>query len=204
MITVKKLLPEIGYGSNCYILSSADSLAVVDPSISFESAERLYYIPKGAVKYILLTHAHFDHILEVDSWVKATGATVCISQYDKYALSDPAQNCYSLFLGKSGGYFGEVQTLSDNDRLLLGQDEIDVIHLPGHTHGCVAYKFGDDMIVGDTVFAFGYGRCDLPGGDFDSLRASLEKIFSYPEEVRIHPGHGESSTVGAVKKNFNL
>ncbi len=204
MMDIKTLLPKIGYASNSYLISSANQYAVIDPSIPYEEICETAYIPAGALKYILVTHAHFDHILEIDSWVNATGATVIVSESDRAALSDSYRNCYSLFLNEDKGYFGEARSVNENDMLMLGDEFIEIISLPGHTPGCIAFKIGDDMFVGDTVFAFGYGRYDLPGGDFDSLKSSIKKLMSYSDEVRVYSGHGESSTIGSIKKNFGF
>ena len=204
MLTVELVTGDDGYASNCYLLRSGDALAVVDPSVSYYEVEKKAYIPSGAVKYILVTHAHFDHILEIDSWVKETGATVIVSLYDKFALSDPQRNCYSLFLSSDGGYFGEVSTVDEGDAIPLGDDVIEVMALPGHTPGCVAYKCGNNLLVGDTLFAFGFGRYDLPGGDFASLKASLRRLLALPSETVIYPGHGEISEIGKVRKNFSM
>lgn len=204
MMTVRLITGGEGYAANCYLLSSANQFAVVDPSVSYAEAANSVYIPSGALKYIFITHAHFDHILEIDSWVKETGATVIVSVYDKSALSNPALNCYSLFLGSQSGYFGNVTTVNEGDALLLGDDVIEVMSLPGHTPGCVAYKCGNDILVGDTLFAFGFGRYDLPGGDFESLKASLKRLLSLNEETVIYPGHGEMSNIGKIRKNFRI
>ena len=200
MITISLYEPTIGYGSNTYLLNSDNSYAVVDPSISFEDFSRRTYIPSGALKYVILTHGHFDHIMEIDSWVKATGASVLVGEADRFMLRDPAQNCYSLFLGTSDGYFGEVKALSDGDVIRLGEDDIEVISLPGHTPGCIALVFDENMVVGDTVFASGYGRYDLPGGDLESLRYSIKRVLSYPDHFKVFPGHGPSSDIKSIKR----
>jgi glyoxylase-like metal-dependent hydrolase (beta-lactamase superfamily II) len=203
MLSIELITGGEGIASNCYLLRSADALAVVDPSVSYYDAVKKAYIPQGALKYIFVTHAHFDHILEIDSWVKETGATVIVSKYDKSAMSDPHLNCYSFFLSSDGGYFGEVSTVDEGDTIALGEDVIEVLSFPGHTPGCVAYKCGNDLLVGDTLFAFGFGRYDLPGGDFESLKASLKRLLSMPPETVIYPGHGETSDIGRVRKNFS-
>ena len=204
MIEVSTCESSLGYGSNCYLISSGDSLAVVDPSVSFEDVSRKRFIKPGNVKYIIVTHAHFDHILEINSWVKATGARVLVGEADRCALSDPVRNCYSMFLRSSDGYFGDSTPLSDNSVVTLGDDLIKIISLPGHTPGGIALYFNDTLIVGDTVFASGFGRYDLPGGDFDALKGSIKRVLSYPDTTFVLPGHGDGASIGTIKKHFSF
>ena len=103
MIQVSLLSSSVGYASNCYLISSGENYTVVDPSVSYEEASHQRFIKPSLVKYIILTHAHFDHFLEIDSWVNATGAKVLVGEADRCALSDPVRNCYSMFLGKNAG-----------------------------------------------------------------------------------------------------
>lgn len=204
MLTIQLLTSGVGYASNCYLIRSGGAFAVVDPSVSYSDASRVAYIPKGSLKYIFVTHAHFDHILEIDSWVKETGATVIVSIHDKSAMSNPSLNCYSLFMGSQAGYFGELSTVDEGDTIALGDDIIEVLALPGHTPGCVAYKCADEIIVGDTLFAFGFGRYDLPGGDFESLKYSLKRLLALPGKTVIYPGHGDTAKISDVRKNFSF
>ena len=204
MIEVSLLRPTVGYASNCYLISSGENYAVVDPSVSYEEASRQRYIKPSLVKYIIVTHAHFDHFLEIDSWVNATGAKVLVGEADRCALSDPVRNCYSMFLGTKGGYFGESMPLSDNSHIPLGDDFIKVISLPGHTPGGIGLYFNDTLIVGDTVFAAGFGRYDLPGGDFDALKGSIKRVFSYPRDTLILPGHGVGAQISIINKHFPI
>ena len=196
MLDIRNLRPTEPYGSNCYLLSSSGEFAVVDPSADYEEALKKYPEIAGRVKYVLLTHAHFDHILAIDSWAKNCEA-VCIGADDASFLPDPSKNCYLGFLGVYDGYSGECQKLSDGDILKLGDVDISVIACPGHTPGGVSYKIGDDIFCGDTVFAEGgYGRCDLPGGDIDVLEKTLIKLISHlPNESVFYPGHGKSTTL---------
>ena len=204
MIEASLLRSRVGYASNCYLLSSGENYAVVDPSVSFDEASRQRFIKPQTVKYIIVTHAHFDHILEIDSWVKATCAKVLVGEADRCALSDSVRNCYSTFLGSRGGYFGESIPLSDNSNIPLGEDFINVISLPGHTPGGIGLYFNDTLIVGDTVFVGGFGRYDLPGGDFDALKGSIKRVLSYPRDTFILPGHGEGAKISIINKHFPI
>lgn len=189
------------FASNTYMLHSCGECAIVDPSVPYSDA----YL-QGKLKYILLTHAHFDHMLDIDSWVDATRASVIVSEYDKPALSDPYRNAYFLFTGKEGGYFGDCQTVKDNDYLILGDERILVLSLPGHTPGSVGYYVDNTLFAGDTVFAGGgYGRCDLPGGDYDALVSSINRIFALDSNTTLLCGHGESTSLAdyrSLYRNF--
>ena len=198
MFDVTLLTPTHGFSSNSYLLHSREECAVVDPSSPYSTSY-------GAVKYVLLTHAHFDHMLEIDSWVNSTGATVIVSRYDSAALRDSAKNCYKSFYGIDGGYFGPYMTVDDGDKLTLGDETIEVISVPGHTPGSVIYSIGDTAFVGDLVFAGGgYGRFDLPGGDYIALMDSIHRVLEFDDSVMLLCGHNEATTVSEYKRFYNI
>jgi len=159
---------------------------------------------RGAdLKYIILTHAHFDHIFEIDSWASSTHATVLVGAGDAEMLSDSSLNCYRTFLGKDFGYFGQYVAVTESDSFSLGDNRIEFIETPGHTPGGISITVSDRVFVGDTVFADGgFGRCDLPGGDFYKLKKSIKKLISLPDGTRVYCGHGRETTVKEIKNNF--
>ena len=193
---IYSLSPIEPYGSNCYLLSSFGEFAVVDPSANYEDAVRLYPEIEGRVKYVLLTHAHFDHILAINTWADKC-ESVIVGKGDGESLSDAYRNCYLGFLGVRDGYNGTYKEISDGDIIRLGNEDIHVIACPGHTQGGVSYKTGDSVFCGDTAFAGGgYGRCDLPGGDIDVLEKTLIKLITtLPSETVFYPGHGDTTTL---------
>ena len=179
------------FASNTYIISCNGECAVIDPSTPYD--KELY---EGNLKYILLTHGHFDHMLDIDSWVNATDAVVVVSVDEQLMLSNPTLNCYKLFNGSDKGYFGKFMTVEYSDTLPLGDKEIKVISTPGHTKGSVIYLLDDSCFVGDTVFAGGgYGRFDLPTGNAMELRESIKLVTDLPKNTVLYPGHGASTTV---------
>ena len=198
MPSIRLLKPFHQFQSNTYIISSAGKCAIIDPSVPFDNA----YLD-GELEYILLTHAHFDHILDIDSWVQGTGARVVISEYEVDALSDPVRNCYKFFNGSDSGYFGKAYGLSDGEKIILGDIEITLMNTPGHTVGSSVYLIDGAAFVGDCVFAGGsYGRTDLPTGDFRALKDSINKIVSLPEDTLLYPGHGPNTTVKQYKQDI--
>jgi glyoxylase-like metal-dependent hydrolase (beta-lactamase superfamily II) len=143
------------------------------------------------LRYVLLTHAHFDHILEIDSWVSNTGAEVIIGINDAASLKDPVKNCYKLFFNENTAYTGKCTPIKEENFLSLGDDKIGIFEVPGHTPGSLIYKIGSDAFVGDLVFAGGgFGRYDLPGGNFTKLKESIKKLKTLENGTRLYPGHG--------------
>ncbi len=203
MIKVKCLHPKVPYGANCYILSSGNEYAVVDPSVSYKEALKSCDVSNMSLKYIIVTHAHFDHILEIDTWAK-NGAPVAISAEDAPALNDSYKNCYSIFLGVDKVYCGEVMTLFNGQKLNLGDDVMEVISAPGHTLGGIVLSANGSMISGDTIFARGYGRYDLPGGDPISLLKTIKSLIAFPDDTVVYPGHGDQETIGEIRKYLNM
>lgn len=201
MVEIIQLPHSISYASNTYLLCSGNECAIVDPSVPYSAG----LLRGNRLRYIILTHGHFDHFLEIDSWVTATGAAVLVSDYDKNALCDPFRNCYRMFLGVEAGYFGECTALRVDDSILIGDEYLRILECPGHTPGSLTILADGAALVGDTVFAGGaYGRYDLPGGDVESLAASIKKICNLPEDTIVYPGHGEITTIKEIKKHFRL
>lgn len=200
MISITLLDPVHNFSANTYLISSGGEYAVIDPAVPYSAS-----LIDGKLRYVLLTHAHFDHILDIDSWACVPGVEVIASRYDSDALRDPYRNCYAMFFGRHDGYFGGVRTVDDGDALPLGDDYIDVISVPGHTPGSVIYKVSDTAFVGDLAFAGGgFGRTDLPGGDHSALIASLNLLMDMTTNTVIYPGHGEETTVREFKNDYRI
>ena len=120
MLKICKPSPVHKFSSNTYILSSCGDVAVVDPSVPYDSS-----LVDGKLKYILLTHSHFDHILDIDSWVEA-GGEVIISEAELDFLPDPMKNCYGLFFAEDKGYHGKATGVREGEVLILGDEKITV------------------------------------------------------------------------------
>jgi len=194
MLKIYTYAPKNYFGSNCYLICSGEEYAVIDPSVDYNIVVSEHPEIEGKVKHILLTHGHFDHILNIKSWTDKCDS-VLVGEADGPMLSNPKTNCYLGFLGIEDGYYGEYSTVKDGDIIKLGTEAIEVISCPGHTPGGVSYLCKDSVFVGDTLFERGgYGRTDLPGGDIEMLEKSLLKLFGRMVTGRFYPGHGNSAT----------
>ncbi len=187
---IYKFTPSKYFGSNTYILASGKEAAVIDPSVSFREAEKLLTDNGLTLKYIIITHAHFDHMLFIDEWVADTSAEVVVGKQDAKALSDSYYNCYSLFFGENKGYFGKYRIVLDGDVLKLSDTELCFIHTPGHTMGSVTIITDEALFVGDLCFPDGsVGRTDLPGGSYAELCNSVKRVEKLSENRKIYSGH---------------
>lgn len=200
------ILNGISYAANTYVIISGEEAAVVDPSVDVNSI--LSAIGNAKLRYILLTHGHFDHILKLDSLRCETRAEVCIHRADGKMLADPSLNA-SEFFGMDFAALAPDRLLDDGDEIQLGRETIKVISTPGHTPGSVCYDCGNELICGDTLFSSGYGRYDLPGGDPKALFASLSMLAERQDNPLMHPGHGAScnlvqADIIAAIRNNNL
>jgi len=156
------------------------------------------------VKYILLTHGHFDHVLGINRMKEALGAKVYVHKGDKEQVVN-TRDVMTMFGLPTDGVVNPVidGTLDDAGMMTLGNQEIKIIETPGHTPGGVCYLIGEDLFSGDTLFRGTIGRTDLPQGSFQQIKHSvLDVLFSLDDSIKVHPGHGESSTI-AYEKKFN-
>jgi len=198
MLKIQLLDSPHPFAANTYLIELDGDVAVIDPTVPYNSQAH-----GKTIKYILLTHAHFDHILEIASWAKNTDATVIATEECAAALPDPMRNCYKLYNGTDNGYFGSVQSVSDGENIPFGNQCIKVIKTPGHTAGSAIFIIDGATFVGDTVFEHGgYGRFDLPTGSLVMLRDSISKVMQLDEQTVLYPGHGGSTTVRQYKKDF--
>ncbi len=145
------------------------------------------------LKYILLTHAHFDHMLACEKLREETKAPLCVHEADADAVTEP-RHSYLILAGILKGFKPADIRLKEVDVLTLGTGKFEVIHTPGHTKGSCCYTYSNDVFCGDTVFDSGYGRTDLYGGDERAMADSLDKIHRLFDGSgkRFHPGHGNS------------
>jgi glyoxylase-like metal-dependent hydrolase (beta-lactamase superfamily II) len=179
---------------------------IVDPGD--EVAGLLEYAKRQAlaIRYILLTHAHVDHITGVAAAKRALGVDIYLHRDDLF-LYDAALQQGAMF-----GVPVEVpppvdQFYTPGQVIAVGEVEVRPHHTPGHCPGgvCLQVTARDhehqELFVGDTLFAGSIGRTDLPGGDYATLIASIRTVlFAFGDDARVHPGHGPSTTIGAERR----
>lgn len=147
------------------------------------------------VKYILLTHGHFDHILGVNKMKKQLKTKVGIHKADNILLEHTPQMCEMFGYPPAEAQIADFFLDEDSD-LSVGQYKIKVLHTPGHTEGGVSYLIDNKVFCGDTMFKGSYGRTDLPGGSFQQIKKSLKDVLLKlnPNTV-VFPGHGDYSSI---------
>lgn len=192
---IKNLFPG-GFASNCYLAVVGSDAVLVDctapPGSILDTLKEL----GATLRAILLTHGHFDHMLTVAEVKAKTGAAVYLARKDGDLPSDGEKNAFALFFGFEKAYPEPDVLVDPGDELSFGELTLKVLGTPGHTRGSVTYLLGDVAFTGDTLFADGYGRCDLYGGDPRALSESLHTLAALPPHTVIYPGHGDSSTLG--------
>lgn len=193
-------MPEKGFCANCWVIESDGEYAIVDPGVMTDELKQIALENGNKIKYILLTHGHFDHVLGVAQLKQLCGAKTVIHPLDKDGLSDPSVSL-SIMFGVSQSPTSADILVDEGDMLTLGSEKISVIHTPGHTSGGVCYIIGDKMFCGDTLFRDSIGRTDLPSGDYDTLMQSVERICALGE-YELYTGHGDVTTLERERK-FN-
>ena len=195
-----------GYGANCWVLIDEESgeFALIDPSCAGEAFSDFIEkrgLKKENLKYILLTHGHFDHITGADEIRDISGAPLAIHEADADFLTTD-KNAYKYFFREDLIMRPAEIILHDGDILKLGEIEIRVVSTPGHTEGSVCFFVGDNIYTGDTLFDRSIGRTDLVGGNQAKLEDSLRGLIALERDYNIYPGHGSVSTISKQIK-FN-
>lgn len=197
------------FGENLYIVwdeASRDAV-VVDPGM-MRQAERdmVTNFIKGQelnVKHILLTHLHLDHVTSARWLADYTHADVCGSIFDAELGRELPEQVAQFHLKVEVEPLTLDRHLADGDTIPLGNEVIQVMHVPGHSPGGLAYYLPQSSLLfsGDTIFNGSVGRTDLMGGDMAQLITSIrEKILPLPDETVIASGHGSTTTVADEKR----
>lgn len=152
------------------------------------------------LKYILLTHGHFDHIMGVPKIKQEFGAKVYLHKDDKELVDNSDE--FMISVGMQPFEHPEIDKyIDENEEIYLGKNKIRIIHLPGHTQGGVGYLVDGMLFAGDSIFLESVGRTDLPGGKHKQLIESIKnKIFSLDGDTILYVGHGTNTTVEHEKK----
>lgn len=156
---------------NCYVLINDNECLIVDPGADFPKIKEA--IGDNKILGVLITHSHFDHI-----------------------------GALRNFLTKRSIKIFKRSNLEEKE-YAIGSFKFKCIHTPGHSKDSVTFYFEDEkiMFIGDFIFKDSIGRVDLPGGDSKEMKASIEKILQYDNDIVIYPGHYEETTLGEEKEN---
>jgi len=193
------VLPLGTMSTNCLVIKDeATGIgAVVDPG-GEDCADKILarLAAEGVMlKYILLTHAHFDHMLSLRELRSRTGAPLAIHKYDAESILHPNLTYMEQFAGITEGEDPAEILLEDGDVIELGETKLTVMHLPGHTEGAVCFKACDIILTGDVLFRGSIGRCDLHGGDEMVMMDSLRRLCALEGDYKLYPGHGSTTTL---------
>lgn len=176
------------FASNVYLVWENISRQgiVIDAGGAVRAVSKFVTSENLKIRYIILTHRHWDHTLCAGKFKKRTGARILIGMGDK-----PKGNPF-----REGG-----NRLYEGDEIEVGNLKMRVMETPGHTPGSISLVLSDAVFTGDTLFAEGVGRTDLKGGSLEQLMGSLKKLTSLDDSTRIYPGHGPVSSIGKEKKS---
>jgi glyoxylase-like metal-dependent hydrolase (beta-lactamase superfamily II) len=181
--------------------------AVVDPGMYSKEEEKVFddFVVQNnlKLKYLINTHCHIDHILGCRYIVSKYGVGYYAPEKDLILLKNSSTQAEMFGLNMEDPPLPD-KLISEESELTLGDTKLKFLFTPGHTPGefCIYIEDEKICITGDVLFKEGIGRTDLWGGDYNTLINSIEtKLFSLPDDVKIYPGHGESSTIGHEKQN---
>jgi len=189
---------------NCFIVvdEKTKETMIID---SGDEPDRIIEIIKEnncRVKYIVCTHAHFDHVGAITDIKKETGAKIVVHK-DEREIYEGARD-QAAFWGYELEPLPEPDVfVAEGDKLQIGDLKFEILHTPGHSPGGISLycESEKNVFTGDTLFAGSVGRTDFHGGDMNKLKKSFVRLMALPEDTKVYPGHGPSSSIGDEKKN---
>lgn len=189
--------------ANCYIVEADNAAVIIDPGYLERQISQYIAENPNKIKFILLTHRHFDHLNAANAVKKMTGAKIVIHELDEGGLYSDL-----LSLGNmAGGFYGKADPDSHADIYVDEGDTVTatdmvfkVLYTPGHSEGGVCYLCENMLFSGDTLFKGSIGRTDFPSSNNAEMRASLDRLCTLPDDVLVYPGHGPSTTIGHEKQ----
>lgn len=191
-----KLLRVGPIGTNCYILEDDQTnlAAVIDPGDEPELIQEALEKEGVEVRYLLLTHGHYDHTTAVPALHRV------YPQADIYIHQADANGAGST-LFPLAGEVDDLKLYDEGGVIRLGDHEIQVLHTPGHSPGSVTLKVEDVLFTGDTLFAGSCGRTDLRGGSYEQIMQSLKRLGELKGDFHVCPGHEATSTLERERRS---
>ncbi len=189
--------------ANCYIVEGKSGAVIIDPGFSEPELISTVNQLKGKIKYIMLTHRHFDHVSAAVLLREITGAEIIIHEHDECGLySDECSLgnlCNGLYGHANSGQRADI-LIVDGDIITAGDLVFKVISTPGHSPGGVCFLIGNTLFSGDTLFNGSIGRTDFPFSNHDDMLSSLKILSKLPDNTVVYPGHGSKSTIGEERQ----
>lgn len=199
------------FGTNTYVLVDEEGkVLLIDPACFYEQERQVLYqtitrlLRPDQPLTIVATHGHLDHLWGA-KWATETWHTPVLMHEADIPMAQAMQQQYDLFGVRMKAERFEIEEFRSQDSEFRSQNSefrFQIIHTPGHTQGSVCLYFPEErkLFSGDTLFRCGYGRTDLPGGNYGQLISSLEQLMTLPSETEVFPGHGESTTIGYERR----
>ena len=203
MIEVQKI-PVGVLDTNCYLVTDVETneIAIVDPGAVSSKVQTFVDSHKENIKYILLTHGHFDHIAYVNYIQSQTNAKVVISKEDEPMLKDSMENLSFPFMGRTITPIEADIIVKDNDTIPFGNGAFTFISTPGHTAGSGCFLIENHIFTGDTLMKLSMGRTDFPNGSAVQMKNSLKRLCQLSDDYKVYPGHGALSDM-KYEKMYN-
>ncbi len=184
--------------NNVYLVADdGGEAAIIDPGL--DSEQILDWVrQKGlTLRWILITHGHFDHVFRAAFFAGQTGAAAAIGEGDADLLLHMKDAAALWGFQADDPLERADRMLKDGDEIRVGALTLRVIATPGHSPGGICFTLDGFVFVGDTIFAGAVGRTDIPGGSWEQLLSSIrDGILPLPDETVLYPGHGPATTVG--------
>ena len=183
--------------NNCYIITdeNTNECFITDPGDEPDRILDLIHKNNLIMKYIICTHAHFDHVAAIPEIKEETKARIVLHR-DDVGIYNSSKEHARLWGFELESQPAPDRFVSEGDSVEVGDLRFEVLHAPGHSPGGICLYGEGIVITGDTLFAGSVGRTDLPGGDIRKLKQSFKRLMSLADGVRVLPGHGPESTIG--------
>ena len=199
---LRETFPSGAFECNCTVLACGDTkdAVVIDPGGEVEKIADIVAHYDLAVRAIIHTHAHLDHIYCTRDIKEAHGGDVCLHKGDAFLYDGFAMQA-AMFGWKVRDTTPVERWIEHGDTIELGKRTLSVIHTPGHTPGSVCFEVEGMLFAGDTLFRRSIGRTDLPGGDGKQLARSIkERLYTRDPDTLVIPGHGPTTKIGDEAK----
>lgn len=193
--------------NNNYLLIDEKSKEAILVDCSEFSEDLLEMLDEycATLKYVLITHGHFDHILGLNKLHEVMPEVEILAPINDKNLIEGVVE----FVGSFVGMLDDVKVphiskyIDENSEIYIGDEKIKIINTPGHTMGGVCYFVDNKLFSGDTIFLGSVGRTDLPGGSYEQIKKSVKNVLEmFDDDVKIYPGHGDLTSV-AYEKKYN-